>query len=104
MLTDRMIFQPPTPHYQDGPQVLKVPILDTDAIISARYLTNPESRFIFLYSHGTGDDLGEIASLLEDVRAHGYAVFAYDYEGYGRAPASPPRCRSTAMRKLRMHT
>src|SRR5438093_1714216 len=88
-LADHMIFQPPALQYQDGPQVLKVPILGTDEIISARYLPNPGSRFILLYSHGTGDDLGEIAPFLEDVRAHGYAVFAYDYEGYGTSTGKP---------------
>jgi abhydrolase domain-containing protein 17 len=88
-LADHMIFQPPPLQYQDSPQVLKVPILDTDAIISARYLANPDSRFILLYSHGTGDDLGGIAPFLEDVRAHGYAVFAYDYEGYGTSTGKP---------------
>jgi abhydrolase domain-containing protein 17 len=84
-----MIFQPPTLQYQDGPQVLKVPIPGTEEIISARYLPNPEARFVFLYSHGTGDDLGEIAPFLEDVHAHGYAVFAYDYEGYGTSTGTP---------------
>jgi fermentation-respiration switch protein FrsA (DUF1100 family) len=88
-LADQMIFQPPTLQYQDGPQIVKVSVPGTDQIISARYQSNPESRFIFLYSHGTGDDLGEIAPFLDDIRAHGYAVFAYDYEGYGTSTGKP---------------
>jgi pimeloyl-ACP methyl ester carboxylesterase len=88
-LADHMIFQPPTIQYQDGPQVLKVSVPGTDEVISARYVSNPQSRFVLLYSHGTGDDLGEIAPFLEDTRGHGYAVFAYDYEGYGTSSGKP---------------
>jgi abhydrolase domain-containing protein 17 len=89
ILGDGMIFQPPTLQYRDGPQILKVPVLGTTEIISARFLPNPKARFVLLYNHGTGDDLGELAPLLEDIRAHGYAVFAYDYEGYGTSSGMP---------------
>ena len=89
ILGDGMMFQPPAPKYRDGPQILKVPVPGTKETISAVYLPNTEARFVVLYSHGTGDDLGEIASLLKDIRAHGYAVFAYDYEGYGTSSGTP---------------
>ena len=89
ILGDGMIFRPPTHHYQDGPQILKVPVRGTSEVISAVYLPNTEAPFVILYNHGTGDDLGEISPLLEDMREHGYGVFAYDYEGYGTSSGTP---------------
>jgi fermentation-respiration switch protein FrsA (DUF1100 family) len=89
ILGDGMIFQPPKLQYRDGPQILKIPVAGTEETISARYLSNAGRGFVLLYNHGTGDDLGEIKPLLEDMHAHGYAVFAYDYEGYGTSGGMP---------------
>jgi fermentation-respiration switch protein FrsA (DUF1100 family) len=82
-LVDRLILQPPPPQYGDGPEILKIPVPGTAEVLSAIYLANPAAHFVVLFSHGTGDDLGEIAGDIQDLRTHGYAVFAYDYEGYG---------------------
>jgi fermentation-respiration switch protein FrsA (DUF1100 family) len=88
-LVDRLILHPPAPRYADGPEILKVPVRGTAEVLSAVYLTNPSAHFVVLFSHGTGADLGEIASDLQDLRMRGYAVFAYDYEGYGTSTGRP---------------
>ena len=88
-LVDRVILQPPPPQYGDGPEIRKVPVPGTAEVLSAIYLANPSAHFVVLFSHGTGDDLGEIAGDIQDLRTHGYAVFAYDYEGYGTSTGQP---------------
>ena len=88
-LADRAILQPPPREYDDGPLIRKVPVAGTAEMLSAVYLPNPSARFVVLYSHGTGDDLGEIADDLQDLWNHGFAVFAYDYEGYGTSTGTP---------------
>jgi len=88
-LVDRQILQPPSPQYADGPEIRKVQVRGTGEVLSAVYLANPSAHFVVLFSHGTGDDLGEIAADIQDLRSHGYAVFAYDYEGYGTSTGRP---------------
>jgi fermentation-respiration switch protein FrsA (DUF1100 family) len=88
-LVDRVILQPPPPRYADGPEILKVPVPGTAEVLSAIYLANPSAHLVVLFSHGTGDDLGEVADDIQDLRTHGYAVFAYDYEGYGTSTGRP---------------
>lgn len=51
--------------------------------IAGRYLPNPAARFTVLYFHGNGSELGRDKAVLEELRVHGFAVFAIDYHGYG---------------------
>jgi fermentation-respiration switch protein FrsA (DUF1100 family) len=53
--------------------------------LAAAYLPNPEARYTLLYSHGNGEDLGDDLPVLEEYRHAGFAVFAYDYNGYGQS-------------------
>ena len=87
--SDSLIFLPPRPTYADGHDVIKIPIPKAGTTISAYYLPNPAARFVLLYSHGNGNDLGEVRFHLEELRSRGYGVFAYDYEGYGTSSGSP---------------
>lgn len=86
--TDRMIFLPQPSTYQDNNQILKLTTKD-GVKISAVYLPNPQAKFTILYSHGNAEDLGEISLVLEELRNLGFAVFAYDYRGYGTSQGSP---------------
>jgi hypothetical protein len=62
--------------------------------------TNPaQMRFTVLFSHGNAEDLGDDQPLLEHIKAAGFAVFAYDYQGYGTSEGRPSE-RHTAIRKL----
>src|SRR5205085_2083103 len=81
-LSDGVIFQPHTSAYQDTPEVLKLTTANGNRI-SAFYLPNVSARFTLLVSHGNAEDLGDARYWLEDLRRAGFAVFAYDYEGYG---------------------
>lgn len=51
--------------------------------ITAIYLPNPSARFTLLFSHGNAEDIGADLPLLGIYRQAGFAVFAYDYRGYG---------------------
>ena len=45
--------------------------------------------YTLLYSHGNGEDIGEIRERLESFRKLGFNVFCYDYPGYGRSGGKP---------------
>ena len=86
--SDRIIFQPQEAGYHDHPGILRLTSSD-GAKISATYLPNPEAVFTVLFSHGNAEDIGDDQSLLERIRAAGFAVFAYDYQGYGTSDGRP---------------
>lgn len=85
---ERFIFRPPAASYQNTNAILKLKTAD-GATISALYLPQPNSAFTLIYSHGNGEDLGDIRSRLERLRTLGFAVFAYDYRGYGTSEGFP---------------
>ena len=86
--TDRIIFLPQPSTYQDNDRILKLTTKDGEKI-SAVYLPNPQAKFTILYSHGNAEDLGDIQFVLEDLRNLGFAVFSYDYRGYGTSQGKP---------------
>ena len=82
MFAERMIFLPPVTGYRDTSSTLK--LKSRDGIeISAVYLPSAQAKYTILFSHGNAEDLGTLTPELEDLRALGFAVFAYDYHGYG---------------------
>ena len=81
-LSDRSIFLPQPASYRDSDEILKIPVRD-GIRISARYLPNPKADLTVLYSHGNAEDLGRAAGKLERLQQLGFAVFAYEYQGYG---------------------
>jgi fermentation-respiration switch protein FrsA (DUF1100 family) len=96
IFSDHLIFQPHAPGYDlrtlslavHGPvQTFVIPC--RGGAIAAAYLPNPEARFTLLYSHGNGEDLGDDLPMLEEYRRAGFAVFAYDYNGYGQSEGRP---------------
>lgn len=86
--TDRIIFLPQPSSYEDSNRILKLTTKD-GAKISAVYLPNPQAKFTILYSHGNAEDLGDIQFVLEELRNLGFAVFSYDYRGYGTSQGKP---------------
>ncbi|UZQ54742.1 alpha/beta hydrolase [Trichothermofontia sichuanensis B231] len=80
--TDRQIFLPPPATYQDQGQLVWVPLTE-DIRLAARYLPHPDAAYTLLYSHGNAEDLGEVEPILNRWYRLGFAVFAYDYPGYG---------------------
>jgi hypothetical protein len=87
-LSDELIFRPQPPSYRDTDGIIKVPIHD-GLRISAKYLPNPNASFTILYSHGNSEDLGDIEQTLATLHNLGFAVFAYDYEGFGTSQGVP---------------
>lgn len=95
LLSDRIIFQPHPSSYRDadfpaktaGIQHFKIP--SGNATISAVYLPNPGAKYTLLYSHGNGEDIGDDLPILEEFHRAGFAVFAYDYRGYGTSTGTP---------------
>lgn len=87
-LSDILIFPANPSSYQDDANILKLTTAN-DEKISAMYLPNPQATYTVLHSHGNAEDIGEVKLLLEDLRAHGFAAFGYDYQGYGTSSGTP---------------
>jgi len=89
-LGDRLIFPAPGPSYRAGTLDGLVTLRAADGSeVAALHLPNPRARFTILYSHGNGEDLGNVLPVLELLQSIGFAVFAYDYRGYGLSPGAP---------------
>jgi len=82
LMSDGMIFLPPPATYRDTDQTVSLTTAD-DVRITGLYLPNERAEYTILYSHGNAEDLGLIARSLGRFRDLGFAVFAYDYRGYG---------------------
>lgn len=88
LFSNMLIFRPHASSYRDCGDILKIRASD-GVSISARYFLNSSAKFTILFSHGNAEDLGDIEPLLKMYQKHGYAIFAYDYHGYGTSDGSP---------------
>lgn len=86
--SDRMIFLPQPSSYQDSREIIKLTTAD-GVKISAVHLPNPSATYTMLYSHGNAEDLGDSLPGLRELRDMGFAVFSYDYRGYGTSQGTP---------------
>jgi Esterase/lipase len=57
--------------------------------LSAVHLPNPQAVYTALFSHGNAEDIRDVAPLLNEIHESGFAVFAYDYRGYGSGDGVP---------------
>jgi fermentation-respiration switch protein FrsA (DUF1100 family) len=85
---DQIIFQPPSSAYNHDKGVIKIGVGDKHSI-AAVHLPNDLAPLTILYSHSTGEDLGSLRNFLGDLRDHGFAIFAFDYRGYGASTGWP---------------
>ena len=88
--SDRVIFQPHPSSYRlpelaaSGIQeVHPLTLVSGQANLAAVYIPNPSARYTLLFSHGNAEDMGDDLPFLDALRRAGFAVFAYDYRGYG---------------------
>lgn len=88
-MANRMIFPAPESSYEDGAGEEKVVYNEAGEEVTVRVLTNPGARWVLLYHHGNGEDLGRIDARLEALRGLGFVVVAYDYPGYGTSDGKP---------------
>ncbi len=92
LLSDRMIFQPPSPSYRAG-QLPIVMVPTEGGSIATLHLPNPRAAVTVLYAHGNAEDLGQLVPYLEELRRAGFAVLAFDYRGYGMSTGAPPSAK-----------
>lgn len=87
-LADRLMFYPETspPWTTDIP--IKVRTAD-GVILPAVHLPNAPAAYTVLFSHGNAEDIRDLAPLLNEIHEAGFAVFAYDYRGYGTDDGVP---------------
>jgi abhydrolase domain-containing protein 17 len=88
-VSDYFIFPIPQSSYLDKDlHTIKLNTSDGNTI-SALYLKQPSAEYTVLFSHGNGEDLGDIFSYLRSYQQHGFSIFAYDYHGYGTSTGKP---------------
>ena len=94
LLADRLMFQPGPPGYRASAELVRIPVgRDT---VAALWLPNPGAAYTIFFSHGNAEDLGDDRPYLEEMRAAGFSVFAYDYRGYGQSTGRPGERRALA--------
>src|SRR5438552_3124954 len=93
LLAEQMIFRPQRAGYRNNAGIQKLTSSD-GAKISAINLAKPDATYTILFSHGNAKDIGHDQALLERIRAAGFAVFAYDYQGYGTSEGRPSERRA----------
>lgn len=89
LFANRMIFPQPPSSYSDSDAIIKIAYGNQGHEVSALFLANDEADRIIFYHHGNGEDLGRIQGRLQLLREQGFAVFAWDYPGYGTSTGRP---------------
>ena len=93
-LSDYLIFVPPPPSYHEGGPYYRVAVTARERI-GLLALTNAAAPYVILYAHGNGEDIGpDLRDYLSAFRDHGFAVYAFDYRGYGISDGQPNTCRA----------
>jgi alpha-beta hydrolase superfamily lysophospholipase len=87
-MAERMIFLPPPAGYRESARVIKLRTGAGDTI-AAMHFPNPEARYTILFSHGNAEDIGHNEDFFGSLVKQGWAVFAYDYPGYGLSTGTP---------------
>lgn len=85
---DRLMFHPEA----SPPWTTEIPIKvgTPDGVsLAAVHLPNPHAVYTVLFSHGNAEDIRDVAPLLNEIHEAGFAVFAYDYRGYGTGDGVP---------------
>lgn len=93
LFANRMIFPQPPSSYSDSEAIIKIPYGSDGYEVSALFLPNEDADRIVFYHHGNGEDLGRIQGRLQLLREQGFAVFAWDYPGYGTSTGRPNEAR-----------
>lgn len=91
--SNKQMFFPPSASYEEADISLMLPVAE-DRQIAVLSLPNPKAKLTMIYSHGNAEDLGNGYRKLERMRASGYSVVAYDYEGYGLSDGEPGERRT----------
>ncbi|MCC7517655.1 MAG: alpha/beta hydrolase [Verrucomicrobiae bacterium] len=85
---DRLAHHPPRGGAKPLPG--EITLVASDGVpLSAVWLPRPDARVALLLSHGNAEDLDHLFPFLRELQEAGFAVFAYDYRGYGRSKGRP---------------
>jgi abhydrolase domain-containing protein 17 len=97
--SNSIIFQPQPSSYTDQslsttllrekPPAQLLKINSSAGSVTAMYLPNAAAEFTLLFSHGNAEDIGQDLPILSEYRDSGFAVLAYDYNGYGTTSGHP---------------
>ena len=87
-LADSQMFFPSMGSGRKPKEMIRIPQPDGTAL-AALYLPNSAARHTVWFFHGNAEDLGDLEPLLLEFHRRGYAVFAYDYPGYGLSGGRP---------------
>ncbi len=87
-LSLNMLFPRPPLKYASGPDYVTLTAPDGTKLM-ARHWPNPSAKHTLLYLHGNYEDLGSLAEYMPEFVKAGYAVFAFDYRGYGLSGGTP---------------
>ena len=93
-LSDYLIFRPPRASYRAGGPYYRIPVSATE-FIGMLAITSAAPRYVLLYAHGNGEDLGlNLHTYLSAFRDHGLDVYSFDYRGYGISDGRPGTARA----------
>jgi fermentation-respiration switch protein FrsA (DUF1100 family) len=87
-IVNSMLYHPAHGSRRNSEGAFKISVT-ADIEINALYLPNPAAKFTLWYFHGNAEALGDIEPRLREFHARGFAVFAYDYPGYGLSNGQP---------------
>lgn len=87
-IVDGMLYFPDYASRKEPENVIRIPTPDGGSV-AAVYLPNPAAKHTLWFFHGNAEDLGTLEPFLHEMHARGYAVFAYDYPGYGVSTGRP---------------
>lgn len=74
--------------------------LPAGGALAAVYLPNAAARHTLWFFHGNAEDLGDLEPFLQEMHDRGFAVFAFDYPGYGLSSGKPSEASLNAATRV----
>ncbi len=87
-IVDAMLYQADYAGRREPSGLIQIRLPDGGSL-AALYLPNPAAKHTIWFFHGNAEDLGDLEPFLLEMHARGFAVFAYDYPGYGLSTGKP---------------
>ncbi len=88
LVADRLMFHPDFSVNRNTRDRILVKAVDGVAVAMA-HRPAQSGHYTLLFSHGNGEDIGDLEHLFRQLNALGFSVFAYDYRGYGASEGTP---------------
>ena len=87
-MVDKLLYFPDMASRAAPANVLRIPVAEGKSV-AAVYLPNPKARHTLWFFHGNAESLADCEPFLRELHRQGFAVFAYDYPGYGVSDGVP---------------